>query len=229
LTLHGSTRPSEWFASILATPLPYVAIYYSEPLTTALSLRNAKEASVCHTDAPIAIETSACQRALPAVGECQRSSHPMATRCDLALSSVPSQYMIWTLYSSQSVSNADLEALLAPFGAERDKDGWVIPLPGGRSVILEGTHDIESIPQSLRDQAAQVLGAEPIYITAMSSEVKTSGKPTRNIRAHLRDERKLAAKASELVRHIGSAFGAGWPAVLSDDSSAPMMTPLGKL
>ncbi|MDQ3824760.1 MAG: hypothetical protein M3319_10000 [Actinomycetota bacterium] len=135
--------------------------------------------------------------------------------------------MIWTLYSSQSVSNADLEALLAPFGAERDNDGWVIPLPGGRLVILEGTDDIGSIPQSLRDQAAEVLGTEPMYITVMSSEVKTSGKPIRNINAHLRDERKLAAKASELVQRIGSAFGARWPAVLSDDSSAPMMTPLG--
>ena len=24
-------------------------------------------------------------------------------------------------------SNTDMEALLAPFGAERDKDGWAIP------------------------------------------------------------------------------------------------------
>ena len=134
--------------------------------------------------------------------------------------------MIWTLYSSQSVSNADLQALLAPFDAQRDKDGWVIPLPGGRLVVLEGTDDLGSIPQSLRDQAAEVLGTEPVYITAMSSEVKTSGKPIKNIKTHLREERKLAAKASELVQRIGSAFGARWPAVLSDDSSASM-TPLG--
>lgn len=133
--------------------------------------------------------------------------------------------MIWTLYSSQNVSNADLEALLAPFGAERDKDGWVIPLPGGRLVVLEGTDDIGSIPQPLRDQAAEVLGTEPVYITAMSSEVKISSKPTRNINAHLREERKLAAKASELVQSIGSAFGARWPAVLSDDSCATMTQP----
>jgi hypothetical protein len=136
--------------------------------------------------------------------------------------------MIWTLYSSQRVSNADLEALLAPFGAERDKDGWVIPLPGGRLVVLEGTEDIGTIPQSLRDQAAEVLGTEPVYITAMSSEVKISGKPIRNINAHLKDERKLAAKASELVQHIGSEFGARWPAVLSDDTSTSM-TPIGNL
>ena len=136
--------------------------------------------------------------------------------------------MIWTLYSSQSVSNADLEALLAPFGAERDKDGWVIALLGGRLVVLEGTEDIETIPQSLRDQAAEVLGTEPVYITAMSSEVKTSGKPIRNVNAHLRDERKLAAKASDLVQRIGSAFGARWPAVLADDASTSM-TPLGDL
>jgi hypothetical protein len=136
--------------------------------------------------------------------------------------------MIWTLYSSQRVSNADLEALLDPFGAKRDKDGWVIPLPGGRLVVLEGTEDIGTIPQSLRDQAAQVLGTEPVYITAMSSEVKTSGKPIRNTNAHLRDERKLAAKASELVQRIGSEFGARWPAVLSDDVSTSMV-PLGNL
>lgn len=141
---------------------------------------------------------------------------------------VLSQYMIWTLYSSQSVNNADLEALLAPFGAERDEDGWVIPLLGGRLVVLEGTEDIGIIPQRLRDQAAEVLGAEPVYITVMSSEVKTSGKPIRNVNAHLRDERKLAAKASELVQRIGSAFGARWPAVLSDDA-ATSMTPLGSL
>ena len=136
--------------------------------------------------------------------------------------------MIWTLYSSQSVSNADLEALLTPFGAERDKDGWVIHLLGGRLVVLEGTEDTGTIPQSLRDQAAEVLGAEPVYITAMSSEVKTSSKPIRNVNAHLRDERKLAAKASELVQRIGSAFGARWPAMLSDDTSTSM-TPLGNL
>ncbi len=136
--------------------------------------------------------------------------------------------MIWTLYSSQSVSNADPEALLAPFDAERDKDGWVIHLLGGRLVVLEGTEDIGTIPQSLRDQAAEVLGTEPVYITAMSSEVKTSGKPIRNVNAHLRDERKLAANASELVQRIGSAFGARWPAVLSDDASTSM-TPLGNL
>jgi hypothetical protein len=136
--------------------------------------------------------------------------------------------MIWTLYSSRSVSDADLEALLTPFGAERDKDGWVIPLPAGRLVVLEGTDDVGSIPQSLRDRAAEVLGAEPVYITAMSSEVKTSGKPVRNINAHLREERELAAKASELVQRIGSEFGARWPAVLSDDSSVSM-TRLGNL
>jgi hypothetical protein len=136
--------------------------------------------------------------------------------------------MIWTLYSSQSVSDADLGALLAPFGAERDKDGWVIPLPGGRLVILEGTHDVGSIPQSLRDQAAKVLGNEPVYITVMSSEVKASGKPIRNINAHMRDERRLAAKASELVQHIADAFGTRWPAALSDDSSTHM-TPLRSL
>lgn len=136
--------------------------------------------------------------------------------------------MIWTLYSSQSVSNADLEALLAPFGAEPDKDGWVIYLPGGRLMVLEGTDDIGSIPQSLRDRAAEALGTEPVYITAMSSEVKTSGKPIRNVKASLRDQRELAAKASELVQRIGSAFGARWPAVLSDDSSAAM-TPLANL
>lgn len=174
---------------------------------------------------PIAIQTSAC---IAAVGDSPRSSRSMATQCDLALSPVPSQYMIWTLYSSQSVSNADLEALLATFGAERNNDGWVIPLPGGRLVILEGTHDIGSVPQPLRDQAAKALGAEPAYITVMSSEIKASGKPIRNINAHMRDERRLAAKASELVQRIGSAFGARWPAVLSDDSSAHM-TPLGSL
>lgn len=152
----------------------------------------------------------------------------MTAQCDLALSPVPSQYMIWTLYSSQSVSNADLEALLAGFGAERNNDGWVIPLPGGRLVILEGTHDIGSIPQPLRDQAAKVLGAEPVYITVMSSEVKASGKPIRNINAHIRHERRLAAKASELAQRIGSAFGARWPAALYDDSSTHI-TPLGSL
>ena len=93
-------------------------------------------------------------------------------------------------------------------------------------MVLEGTEDIGVIPQSLRDQAAEVLGAEPVYITAMSSEVKTSGKPIRNVNSHLREERKLAAKASELVQRIGSAFGARWPAVLSDDASTSM-TPLG--
>ncbi len=136
--------------------------------------------------------------------------------------------MAWMLYSSQSVSNADLEALLAPFGAERDKDGWAIHLPGGRLLDLEGTDDIDSIPRSLRDQAAELLGTEPVYITAMASEVKTSGKPIRNINAHLRDQRELAAKAWELVQRIASAFGARWPAVLADDSSGPM-APLGNL
>jgi len=136
--------------------------------------------------------------------------------------------MAWMLYSSQSVSNADMEALLAPFGAERDQDGWAIPLPGGRLLVLEGTDDIDSIPRSLRDQAAEALGAEPVYITAMASEVKTSGKPIRNINAHLRNQRELAAKAWELVQRIASTFGARWPAVLADDSSAPM-TRLGNL
>ncbi|MBV8992360.1 MAG: hypothetical protein JO287_01345 [Pseudonocardiales bacterium] len=101
----------------------------------------------------------------------------------------------------------------------------MIPLPGGRLVILEGTHDVGSIPPSLRDQAAKVLGTEPVYITVMSSEVKASGKPIRNINAHMREERRLAAKASELAQHIASAFGTRWPAVLSDDSSTHM-TPL---
>jgi hypothetical protein len=91
-------------------------------------------------------------------------------------------------------------------------------------VVLEGTEDTGTIPQSLRDQAAEVLGTEPVYITAMSSEIKTSGKPIRNVNAHLRDERKLAAEASELVQRIGSAFGARWPAVLSDDASTSMIS-----
>ena len=136
--------------------------------------------------------------------------------------------MAWMLYSSQSVSNVDLEALLAPFDAERDKDGWAIPLPGGRLLVLEGTADIDSIPRPLRDRAAEVLDTEPVWITAMASEVKTSGKPIRNINAHMRDQRELAAKAWELVQRIASAFGARWPAVLADDSSGPM-TPLGNL
>ena len=162
------------------------------------------------------------------LGNAKHSAHPLATRCDLAPSCVSCQYMAWMLYSSQSVSNADLEAVLVPFGAERDKNGWAIPLPGGRLLVLEGTDDIDSIPRSLRDRAAEVLGTKPAYITVMSSEVKSSGKPIRNVNAHLRDQRELAAKAWELVQHIGSAFGARWPAVLADDSSAPMM-PLGNL
>jgi hypothetical protein len=137
--------------------------------------------------------------------------------------------MAWSLFSSESVSPDDLERLMRQFGAQRtvlpmgdqpEPGSWSVPISGGKLVVSEATGDLRTMPEPMIHAAIRLLGTAPAYCLSIFAAV---GQSTGSISAEDDD-----SETAMLVLRVANAFGARWPAVLSDNSTNPMI-PLGGL
>jgi hypothetical protein len=133
----------------------------------------------------------------------------------------------WSVFSSQSVPRSELESLMQQFGAqptvlamgEPEPGSWSVAIAGGELVVSEATTDLRGMPPRMIDEACGLLGTAPVYCLSIFAAVgELTGSPV------IEDEKETAA----LVRRIVNAFAARWPAVLSDNTTNPMI-PLGAL
>ena len=136
--------------------------------------------------------------------------------------------MAWSLFSSESVPPDDLERLMREFGAQPtvlpmgdqpEPGSWSVPIIGGELVVSEATGDLRAMPPPMIHAAIRLLGTAPVYCLSIFAAV---GQSTGSVVPA--DD----AETAQLVQRIVNAFGARWPAVLSDNSTNPMI-PLGSL
>jgi hypothetical protein len=133
----------------------------------------------------------------------------------------------WSVFSSQSVPRSELESLMQQVGAQPtvfptgkpEPGSWSVPIAGGELVVSEATGDLRAMPPRMIDEAGSLLGTAPVYCLSIFGAVE---EPTGS--AAIEDDKETAA----LVRRIVNAFAARWPAVLSDNTTNPMI-PLGAL
>jgi hypothetical protein len=135
----------------------------------------------------------------------------------------------WSLFSSQPVSRDELEELMRQFGAQPtvlpmgdqpEPGSWSVPISGGELVVSEATGDLRAMPEAMIHAAIRLLGTTPVYCLSIFAAV---GQSTGSVVPADDD-----AETAHLVQQIVNAFGARWPAVLSDNSTNPMI-PLGRL
>jgi hypothetical protein len=133
------------------------------------------------------------------------------------------------VFSSQTVSPDQLEELLRQFGAkptvlpmggQPEPGSWSVPITNGELVVCEATGDLRSMPPAMIHSALRLLGTAPVYCLSIFAAV---GQSTGSVVAAEDD-----AETAMLVQRIVNAFAARWPAVLSDNSTNPMI-PLGAL
>jgi hypothetical protein len=138
-------------------------------------------------------------------------------------------FVAWSLFSSQSVSRDELEELMRQFGAQPtvlpmgdqpEPGSWSVPISGGELVVSEATGDLRAMPEAMIHAAMRLLGATPVYCLSIFAAVEGT---TGSISAEDDD-----SETAMLVLRIANAFGARWPAVLSDNYTDPMI-PLGAL
>jgi hypothetical protein len=133
----------------------------------------------------------------------------------------------WSVFSSQSVPRSELESLMQEFGAQPtvfptgkpEPGSWSVPIAGGELIVSEAAGDLRAMPPRMIDAAGTLLGRPPVYcLSIFPAAGRLSGS------ASVEDDKETAA----LVRRIVNAFAARWPAVLSDNTTNPMI-PLGSL
>jgi len=133
----------------------------------------------------------------------------------------------WSVFSSQSVPRRELESLMQQVGAQPtvfptgkpEPGSWSVPIAGGELVVSEATGDLSAMPPTMIEAATSLLGTAPVYCLSIFAG---AGQSTGSI--VVEDDKETAA----LVRRIVNAFAAQWPAVLSDNTTNPMI-PLGPL
>jgi hypothetical protein len=135
--------------------------------------------------------------------------------------------MAWSVFSSASISPSELESLMRQFGARptvlpmghhRELGSWSVPITDGELVISEATADLLAMPPAMIESATRLLGTTPRYCLSIFAAV---GGETGSISAE-KDESETA----QLVQRIVNAVADRWPAVLSDNTTNPMI-PLG--
>jgi hypothetical protein len=137
------------------------------------------------------------------------------------------RHVAWSVFSSQSVSPSQLASLMQQFGAqptvfpkgEPEPGSWSVPIAGAELVVSEATRDLRTMPPSMIEAATSLLGTPPVYCVSIFAG---AGQSTGS--AVVEDDKETAA----LIRRIVNTFAARWPAVLSDNTTNPMI-PLGPL
>jgi hypothetical protein len=102
---------------------------------------------------------------------------------------------------------------------EPEPGSWSVPIRGGELVVSEATRDLRAMPPRMIAAATRLLGTAPVYCLSIFAAV---GESTDSV--VVEDDNETAA----LVQRIVNAFAARWPAVLSDNTTNPMI-PLGVL
>jgi hypothetical protein len=133
------------------------------------------------------------------------------------------------VFSSQSVSPDQLEKFMRQFGAQPtvlpmgdqpEPDSWSVPITGGELVASDATSDLRAMPPAMIHAAIRLLGTAPVYCLSIFAAV---GQSTGSV-VPVDD----SGETAQLVQRIVNAFGERWPAVLSDNSTSPMIA-LGPL
>jgi hypothetical protein len=133
----------------------------------------------------------------------------------------------WSVFSSQSVSPSELASFMQQFGArptvfpmgEPEPGSWSVPISDGELVVSEATSDLRTMPGRMIEEATNLLGTAPVYCLSIFPAV---GQSTDAVMVE--DDHATAA----LVQRMVNAFAVRWPAVLSDNTTNPMI-PLGPL
>jgi hypothetical protein len=102
---------------------------------------------------------------------------------------------------------------------EPEPGSWSVPIRGGELVVSEATRDLRAMPPRMIAAATRLLGTAPVYCLSTFAAVRQSTDSV-----VVEDDNETAA----LVQRIVNAFAARWPAVLSDNTTNPMI-PLGVL
>jgi hypothetical protein len=155
------------------------------------------------------------QRTAAAAAAANRRSRPYRRR------------VAWSVFSSQSVSPSQLDSLTQQFGAQPtvfprgapEPGSWSVPIAGGELVVSEASGDLRTMPPRMIEEATSLLGMAPVYCLSIFAG---AGQSTGSV--VVEDDKETAA----LVRRILNAFATRWPAVLSDNTTDPMI-PLGPL
>jgi hypothetical protein len=107
-----------------------------------------------------------------------------------------------------------------PMGGQPEPGSWSVPITDGELVVSEATSDLRAMPPAMIHAAIRLLGTAPVYCLSIFAAV---GQSTGAV-VPVEDSDETA----QLVQRIVNAFGERWPAVLSDNSTAPMIA-LGPL
>jgi hypothetical protein len=91
---------------------------------------------------------------------------------------------------------------------------WSVPIAGGELVVSEATGDLRTMPPRMTEAATSLIGTAPVYCLSIFAGAGQSTGSTVVV-----DDKETAA----LVRQIVNAFAARWPAVLSDNTTNPMI------
>jgi hypothetical protein len=89
-----------------------------------------------------------------------------------------------------------------------------VPIAGGELVVSEATGDLRTMPPRMIEAATSLIGTAPVYCLSIFAGAGQSTGSTVVV-----DDKETAA----LVRQIVHAFAARWPAVLSDNTTNPMI------
>jgi hypothetical protein len=133
----------------------------------------------------------------------------------------------WSVFSSQSISPTELASFMQQFGArptvfsmaEPEPGSWSVPIGNGELVVSEATSDLRTMPPRMIEAATNLLGTPPVYCLSIFAAMGQSSDS-----GMVEDDHATAA----LVQGIVHAFAVRWPAVLSDNTTNPMIA-LGAL
>jgi hypothetical protein len=89
-----------------------------------------------------------------------------------------------------------------------------VPITGGELVVSEATGDLRTMSPRMIEAATSLIGTAPVYCLSIFAGAGQSTGSTVVV-----DDKETAA----LVRQIVHAFAARWPAVLSDNTTNPMI------
>jgi hypothetical protein len=107
-------------------------------------------------------------------------------------------------------------------GGQPEPGSWTVPITDGELVVSQATSDLQAMPPAMIHAAARLLGTAPVYCLSVFAVV---GQSTGSV-----VPAEGSGETAQLVQRIVNAFGERWPAVLSDNSAAPMVAlgPLAK-
>jgi hypothetical protein len=103
--------------------------------------------------------------------------------------------------------------------AEPEPGSWSVPTAGGELVVSEATSDLRAMPPRMIEAATSLLGMTSVYCLSIFA---AAGQSTGSVVVD--DDNETAA----LVQRIVNGFATRWSAVLSDNSTNPMI-PLAAL